>query len=169
MQLQTLGSLVYAKTRDLREIPDLLNTAPYNGVYSHVAQFGLLWVFSTTQAWVKAKQMCSPSSRAMRCSMFYTSLSSHSDSSTCRKHMHLSNHDYFDYWKNPKTPKLSPMLRTRWRRFWDLWCISVVKNYKKSVPEKFLEPLYQILHLSNYEILQQNKLRLLIMSPTAAS
>ena len=39
--------------------------------------------------------------------------------------MHLMNHDYFDYGKNPKTPKLSPMLGSRWRRVWYLWCISV--------------------------------------------
>ena len=28
--------------------------------------------------------------------------------------------------KNPKTPNLSPMLESRWHRFWDLPCISMV-------------------------------------------
>ena len=28
------------------------------------------------------------------------------------------NHCYFDYGENPKTPKFSPMLGRRWRRFW---------------------------------------------------
>ena len=31
----------------------------------------------------------------------------------------------FDYGKNLKTPKFSPMPRLRWRWLWDLWCISV--------------------------------------------
>ena len=40
--------------------------------------------------------------------------------------MHLTNNNYFAYGKNLKTPNLSPMLRSRWRRFWDLWSIYVV-------------------------------------------
>ena len=31
----------------------------------------------------------------------------------------------FWFWESPKTPKFSPMPGSRWRRFWDLWCISV--------------------------------------------
>ena len=30
------------------------------------------------------------------------------------------------YGENLKTPKSSPMLGSRWHRFWDLWCIFVV-------------------------------------------
>ena len=52
-------------------------------------------------------------------------LSSRSDRSRCRWHMHLTNNGYFDYGKNPNTPNLSPMLGWKWRRFWDLPCISV--------------------------------------------
>ena len=40
---------------------------------------------------------------------FYVGLSSCSDRSRCRWYTHLTNHGYFDYVKNPKTPNLSPM------------------------------------------------------------
>ena len=39
----------------------------------------------------------------------------------------MTNHNHFDYGKNPKTPNLSPMPESRWRRFWDLPCISMIK------------------------------------------
>ena len=41
---------------------------------------------------------------------FHACLSSCSDHSRCRWHTLLTNHGYFDYRKNPKTPNLSPML-----------------------------------------------------------
>ena len=57
---------------------------------------------------------------------FMCVISSCSDHSRCRRHMHLINYDYFDYRKNPNTPNLSPMPWKKWHRFWDLPCISVV-------------------------------------------
>ena len=37
----------------------------------------------------------------------------------------VSKLPYFDYGKNPKNPKLSPMPGSKWRRVWYLWFISV--------------------------------------------
>ena len=43
----------------------------------------------------------------------------------CAACMHMTNHDYFDYGKNLKTPKLSPMKGANWHRVWYCWCTSV--------------------------------------------
>ena len=57
---------------------------------------------------------------------FHACLSSRSDHSRCRWHMHLANHGYFDYRKNTKTPNWSPMLGRKWHQFLNLWSKSVL-------------------------------------------
>ena len=58
------------------------------------------------------------------CAVFHTCLSSHSEHSTYAA-THLANHAILITGKNPNTPNLSTMPRSKWRRFWDLPCISV--------------------------------------------
>ena len=60
-----------------------------------VLNFRVFGFLPNTHAGANAKQMHSQSSSC-------------SDRSTCRWPMHLTNHHYFDYGKNPKTPNLSP-------------------------------------------------------------
>ena len=84
------------------------HTIPCNGIISHGAQIGGIWVFANHTRNNKAKQMHLRSLRTMRC--FYACLSSQSDCSRLRGYTHLTNHSYFDYTKIPKTPNLSPML-----------------------------------------------------------
>ena len=71
----------------------------------------------------------------------FTRVFSRSDHSWCRWHAHLTNYGYFDYGKNPKTPNLSPMPESRWRRFWDLPCISMVLSLQKFLGVKPCESL----------------------------
>ena len=81
-------------------------TTPCNSVVSHGAQFGGLRVFADRTR----KNKCQTNAFtifAVQC--FYACLSSRSDRSTYRLNMHRMNHVYFDYVKNPKTPKFSPM------------------------------------------------------------
>ena len=59
---------------------------------------------------------------------FNACVHSHSDHGRYKWHTHLTNHGYFDYWKNTNTPNLSPMQESKWRRFWDLWSISVIMS-----------------------------------------
>ena len=89
--------------------------------YTHrYTQFGGLQVFANQTR--KSKQCIHK---------LYACLSSHSYRTTCRLHTHLTNHDYFDFGKNPKTPKLSPIQGLRWRRLWYLWCTSVATHQLK--------------------------------------
>ena len=86
-------------------------------------KLGVFGFLPTTHAKTNAKQMRERSSRAVR---RFTRVYLHAaDRSRCRWHTHLTNHGYFDNGKNPKTPNLSPMPGLKWRRFWDLLCISV--------------------------------------------
>ena len=59
--------------------------------------------------------------------------------------MHLMNHNYFDYEKNLKTLNLNPMPGSKWRRFWDLLCISVLNSSYLS-----LVPLWWHNHTSSF-------------------
>ena len=106
-------------------------TATCNGVISRGAQIGDLRVFADHTRKKHTQNKCSHDFRAA----FYACLSSCSDRGRCRWHTHLTNHGYFDYRKNLKTPILSPMPESRWRRFWDLWCISTRPNYSRRYVE----------------------------------
>ena len=63
------------------------------------------------------KRMTNASTIFVHCVAFYGCLSSSSDRSRCKWHTHLTNYGYFDYGRNLKTPKVSPMPGYKWRRF----------------------------------------------------
>ena len=121
------------KTIDIHGISQTSYTAPCNGVVSHGAQIGGLRVFADHIR--KNKRNTNASVIFTRRAVFYACLSSRSGRSRCRWHMHRTNHGWFDYGGNPKTPNLSPMPKSRWRRFWDLRCISLVKTHLR--PKKY--------------------------------
>ena len=106
-------------------------TAPCNGVISHGTQIGDLWFFADHIR--KNKHNTNVPTISSRCAVFYACLSSHWEPSRCRWHAHLTNHGYFDYWKNPKTPNLCPIPGWKWHRFWNLPCRSVVLYHQKNV------------------------------------
>ena len=78
---------------------------------------------STTHAKTNAKQMCPRSSHVVR---RFTCVHLHAQTTVDAGNiMHLTNHGYFDYGKNSETPNLGTMPGWKWRRSWDLPCISV--------------------------------------------
>ena len=85
-------------------------------------KLGVFRFLPTTHTETHANKMCPRSSRAVRhftCVYFHTQTAVHT---------HLTNHGYFDRRKTPNTPNLSPMPGWKWRRFWDLPCISVITS-----------------------------------------
>ena len=104
-------------------------TSPCNGVGSHGAQIGSLWVFAD-HARKNKHNINAPTIFAHRAA-FYAYLSSPSDRSWCRWHTLLTNYryfGYFDYRKHLNT-QFEPMPESRWRSFWDFPCISMVCVY----------------------------------------
>ena len=100
-----------ATTTDIYERSQTYTTLRY-GVVSYGAQFGGLRVFSDHTR--KSKRNTNAFTIFVRHTAFYMCLSSRPDRSTCRKHMHLTNHDYFDYGKTcVKSPNLNPMPGSR--------------------------------------------------------
>ena len=96
-------------TADIHGRSQVSYTAPCNGVVSHWAQIGSLWVFANHT--YKNKRRTNASMILACRAAFCTCLSSRSDRSRCRWHANLKNHGYFDYRENPKTPNLSPIPR----------------------------------------------------------
>ena len=92
-------------------------TAPYNGLHvvSHGAQFGGLRVFADHIPKKKRKTNAIMIFTHLGVSVFMLRPQQMQVTYT-----HLTNRDYFDYGKNPKTLNLSPMPGSRWRRFLDL-------------------------------------------------
>ena len=110
-------------TIDIHERSQTSYTTPCNGVVSHGTQIGGLCVFADRTR--KNKRKTNALTILLHRAAFYTCLSSRSDPSRCGWHTHLTNHGYFDYGKNPKTSNLSSIPESRWRRFWNLPCISM--------------------------------------------
>ena len=118
MYFVTRGELkVRLSHRYTTEIPDFYTTL-CNGVVSYGAKFGGLWVFANHTRKSKCVHDLLAQRFTLGCLHAHTAVHAVNP-------IHLTNHDYFDYRKNLKTPKLSPMQGSRWLRFWYLWCISV--------------------------------------------
>ena len=84
-------------TTDIQGRSQTSYAAPHKGVVSHGAQIGGLRVFADH---TRKKRL-----RSSRTRQRFTHLYLHAaDHSRCRWHTHLTNHGYFDYGKNPKTP-----------------------------------------------------------------
>ena len=94
-------------TRDTRlAIPPHVMASSVMGL--NLGVFGLL---PTTDAKANAKQMCLKS----LCAVQHRCLHVHTAVHACNTRTWRTT---FWLWKNPKTPKLSPMQGSRWRRFW---------------------------------------------------
>ena len=116
-----------ALTIDIHGRSQTSYTALCNGVVSHGAQIGGPHIFANHTG--KNKRKTNAPMIFAHHAAFYVCLSSRSDCSRCSSHTHLTNRGYFDYRKNLKTPNLSPMLESRWHRFWDLLCISMALTH----------------------------------------
>ena len=115
---------ICATTTDIHHRSQTSYTTPCNGVVSHGAQFGGLWVFANHILKINAKQMCSRSSCCaafafvFKLRLWYMQVT------------YPPNQPQL-FWlrEDSKTPKFSPIPESRWHRFWDLWCISVATTY----------------------------------------
>ena len=101
-------------------IPPLVVTSSAMGI-----KLGVFGFLPTTHA-IQVQNKCVHDLRAPCSIIMHIYLHAQTAVDLCRWHTHLMNHGYFDYVKNRKTPNLSPMPGWKWRRFWDLPCISVV-------------------------------------------
>ena len=111
-------------TIDIHQRSRTSYTAPCNGVVSHRTQTGGLRVFPDHTR-KKTCKMNAPTIFVHHAA-FYVCLSSRSDRSRCGWYTHLTNNGYFDYGKTRRPPIWAPCRKKRWRRFWKLWCISVM-------------------------------------------
>ena len=109
LQCQTMWWSKWDKSIDIHQRSQTSHTAPCNGVVSHGP-----WLTMMGSNW-GSLSFCRPHTQNkcatifLRRAAFYACLSSRSDRGRCRWHTHLTNHGYFDYGKNPKTPNLRPM------------------------------------------------------------
>ena len=78
-------------------------TALCNGVVRHGAQFGGLQVFVDHTR--KGNRKTNALTSFVRHAAFYTHVCLHAYTAVHAVNTHLTNHDYIDYRKNPKTPK----------------------------------------------------------------
>ena len=98
-------------------------TALCNGVVSHGLKLGVFWFLPSTHA--RTQYNTNASTIFARHGRFYACSSSHStDRSRCRWYTHLTNHGYLWLRENPNNPNLGPMQGSKWRRFWNLPCLS---------------------------------------------
>ena len=111
-----LGSQIYKGDHRPRILPCVMASSAMR------LKLGVFGFWLTTHAKRNAKQMRPRSWPTVRC---FTHVYLHTQTTVDAGDKYLTNHGYFDYGKNPKTPKLSPMLGWKWHRFWDLPCISV--------------------------------------------
>ena len=68
---------------------------------------GVFGFLLTKHVKITAKQMRPRSLRAMQ-RFALVCLQAQIALLVCKQHMHLTNHGYFDYGKNPKTPQIQP-------------------------------------------------------------
>ena len=111
---------MWESTTDIQGRSQTWYTAPCNGVVSGGAQIGGIQVFADHTRKTNASTIFAR--RAVFQRMF---ISSSSECSRCRWHMHLTNHGYFDNGKTLNTPNLSPVPGSEWGRSWNLPCVSV--------------------------------------------
>ena len=125
---KTVYLWTFIPTTDIHQRSQTSYTVPSNGCASHGAQFGGPWVFADHTR--KNKRKANAFTIFARRAALYVWLSLRPLPPKPQimqvTYTHMTNRDYFDYRNKLKTPNLSPIPGSRWCRFWDLWCITVI-------------------------------------------
>ena len=112
-------------TTDMHQRSQTSYTALCNGFISHGDQFGVFGFLRTTYTKTDTKSNRPQSLHVMR--RFMCVLTSRSDCSRCSD-IRSWRTAVILIWGKPKDPNLTPKPGSRWRRFWDLWCKSVLRT-----------------------------------------